>query len=60
MRKHFERVGKHQMGVERERGMFAQGTDQGGPDRQIRHKMTVHHIEMKQVGDQLRELEKNN
>ena len=45
-----ERVGKHQMRVERQRGMFAQGGDQRGTDRQVRHKMSVHHIQMEEIG----------
>jgi hypothetical protein len=57
----------HQVTIERNiRNCFAERSDNGRPDRKIRHKMPVHHIEMQngaaafersfRVGAQLRKV----
>ena len=40
----------HQMHVEEEFGMRPQRRDDRRPDRDVRHEMTVHHIDMDPVG----------
>ena len=43
----------HQMAIEREGRDFANGFDDRRADRQVRDKMSVHHVHVKQIGARL-------
>ena len=45
-----ERVGDHQMAFQRQRGHGAQRLDHDGADRDRRHEMPVHDIDVQQIG----------
>ena len=40
----------HQVNVEGQRGVWPQCAHNIGPDREIRHEMAVHHVNMNEVG----------
>ena len=44
------RIRDHEMDVERHRGDAFDGSNDRRPDRDVRHEMTVHHVDVNQVG----------